>query len=103
MDSNLEYAKAIRTKAASEAIAQEEDYAKLRAKKRDKGAVTYNAIGLATGSRVITARDDDVIVPTSRDDILKIHGASAGSSSTEPDNRISKSYELMHLLTGRGC
>ena len=54
-------------------------------------------MGLATGGHVMTCRDDDVIVPPSNDNILRMH---SGSSSNNTDSeKVRKSYELMRALT----
>ena len=100
----LDLAKTVRMKAASEAQAQQEDYAKYKARTRNKVPSEYNLMALFTGGPVITSRDDDVIVPTSKDNILKMYAGSSSSSKTSTDSEsvTEKQYKLMRLLTGGG-
>jgi hypothetical protein len=102
VDSNLELAKTVRMKAASEAVAQEEDYRNRRAKNRDKVASSYNLMRLMQGQQPITSRDDDVIVPTPRNPI-KMHAGSstAADESTTDSDKVRKSFELMQMFGGR--
>jgi hypothetical protein len=97
IDSNLEFAKVLRMKAASEAVAQEEEKMKAKARSRDKTASSYNLMGLIAGGPVITSRDDDV-VQTGEDHILRMHSGSTNSNNTDSE-KVRKSYELMRAFT----
>jgi hypothetical protein len=96
-NTTTELAKIAREKREAEVIAQYEEAARAKPRNRDKIASSYNAMGLATGGHVMTCRDDDVIVPPSNDNILRMH---SGSSSNNTDSeKVRKSYELMRALT----
>ena len=99
----LDLAKTVRMKAASEAVAQEEDYRKLRAKNRDKVASSYNLMRVMQGLQPIASRDDDVIVPTPRNPVKMYAGSTGtGTGTGTDDDKVRKSYDLMRLLTNRG-
>jgi hypothetical protein len=68
-----------------------------RQQRRNSFDLQRNMIGLATGGRVIKSLDnDDTMVPSQG-----LRYFSGSSQQKDSNNKISKSYELMRLLTGR--
>ena len=102
INTNIEALKTARLHAANERVAAYQEAAQEKHRNRDKTAAAYNLMALLSGEPVIQARDDDVIVPTNRDDVLRMHSGSTTNSNSIDGDKVSKSYELMQLLSSRG-
>jgi hypothetical protein len=66
-----------------------------RQSRRNSFDLQMNIMGLATGGRVIRSLDNDDILKPS--DGLRTHG---GSIQNADSDKVRKSYELLHLITG---
>ncbi len=104
---NIQNIKADQTNRLHAASTNQERAMQSREERRKHSSMLQrNMIGLATGGQVIPSYDDDDdIAPKQNDHILIMHGASSVStkqSGNTDEDKVTKSYKLMKLITGGG-